>query len=58
MFEASAMVIKEKLIDGDLESALKALCETRYGEHSIIIYPNLDTFRDLHTCHKASHSKQ
>ena len=49
MFEASAMVIKEKLIDGDLESILKALCETRYGEHSIIIYPNLDTFREIYT---------
>ena len=52
------MVIKERLIDGDLESVLKALCKTRYGEHSIIIYPNLDKFRDLYPCHKALHSKQ
>jgi hypothetical protein len=43
------MVIKEKLVDGTLESILQMLCDTRYGEHNIVIYPNLETFREIYT---------
>jgi DcmR-like sensory protein len=43
------MVSKEKLVDGNLESILRLLCETRYGEHNIVIYPNLDSFKEIYT---------
>jgi hypothetical protein len=43
------MVSKEKLIDGELESILRLLCETKYGEHNIVIYPNLEAFREIYT---------
>lgn len=43
------MVNKEKLIDGNLESILGLLCETSYGEHNVVIYPNLDAFREIYT---------
>lgn len=43
-----AMVSKEKLVDGDLASILKLLTETAYGEHNILIYPDLDSFREIY----------
>lgn len=43
------MVSKEKLIDGNLESILTLLCETSYGEHNVVIYPDLDSFREIYT---------
>ena len=43
------MVSKEKLVDGNLESILRLLCGTRYGEHNVVIYPNLGTFREIYT---------
>jgi len=48
--EATSIVVsKEKLIDGNLESILRLLCETEYGEHNIVIYPNLEAFREIYT---------
>jgi hypothetical protein len=43
------LVTKEKLIDGSLTSILQLLCETQYGEHNILVYPNLDAFREIYT---------
>lgn len=43
------MVSKEKLVNGSLEYVLQLLCETRYGEHNVVIYPNLDSFREIYT---------
>lgn len=44
------MVNKEKLVDGNLSFVLHSLLyETAgYGEHSIIIYPELDSFREIY----------
>ncbi len=43
------MVSKEKLIDGNLDSILQMLCQAEYGEHNIVIYPDLDSFREIYT---------
>ena len=44
------MVSKEKLVDGNLSLILQALlCETSYGEHNIVVYPDLDSFREIYT---------
>jgi hypothetical protein len=43
------MVSKEKLVDGTIESILQLLIETRYCEHNILIYPNLNSFREIYT---------
>ncbi|SRR5579884_299977 len=43
------MVSKEKLVDGNLDSILQLLCQTGYGEHNIVIYPELDSFREVYT---------
>jgi hypothetical protein len=43
------MVSKEKLIDGNLEQILRLVCETKYGEHNVVIYPHLDSFREIYT---------
>jgi MEDS: MEthanogen/methylotroph, DcmR Sensory domain len=42
------MVNKEKLVDANLESIIQLLCECQYGEHNIVIYPNLDSFREIY----------
>jgi hypothetical protein len=43
------MVSKEKLVDANLESIIQLVCEFDYGEHSIIIYPDLSSFREIYT---------
>lgn len=43
------MVSKEKLVDGDLNYILEMLCQTTYGEHNIVIYPDIDSFREIYT---------
>lgn len=43
------MVSKEKLVDGTKESILQLLTETRYGEHNILTYPDLNSFREIYT---------
>jgi hypothetical protein len=42
------MVSKEKLVDANLESIIQLLCECQYGEHDIVIYPDLDSFREIY----------
>lgn len=42
------MVNKEKLVDANLESILELLCECQYGEHDIVIYPDLNSFREIY----------
>ena len=42
------MVNKEKLVDGNLESIIQLLCDCQYGEHDIVIYPDLDSFREIY----------
>lgn len=42
-------MVKEKLINGDTNSILELLCQTSYGEHNILIYPDLDAFREIYT---------
>jgi hypothetical protein len=43
------MVSKEKLVDANLESIIELVCECHYGEHNILIYPNLSSFREIYT---------
>ena len=43
------MVSKEKLVDANLESIIQLVCECDYGEHSIVIYPDLSSFREVYT---------
>ena len=43
------MVSKEKLVDASLESIIQLVCACEYGEHSIIIYPDLASFREIYT---------
>lgn len=43
------MVSKEKLVDGDLAYIMQLLCQTEYGEHNILIYPDLDSFREIYS---------
>ena len=43
------MVNKEKLVDGTKESILQLLAETQYGEHNVLTYPDLDSFREIYT---------
>ena len=42
------MVSKEKLVDANLESIIQLLCECQYGEHDIVIYPDLDSLREIY----------
>ena len=42
------MVNKEKLVDASLESIIELLCECQYGEHDIVIYPDLNSFREIY----------
>lgn len=43
------MVSKEKLVDANLESIVQLLCECHYGEHDVVIYPDLDSFREIYS---------
>jgi hypothetical protein len=43
------MVSREKLVDGNLASIIQMLCDTVYGEHNIVLYPSLESFREIYT---------
>jgi hypothetical protein len=42
------MVNKEKLVDANVESIIQLLCDCQYGEHDIVIYPDLGSFREIY----------
>lgn len=42
------MVNREKLVDANIESIIQLLCDCQYGEHDIIIYPGLISFREIY----------
>jgi hypothetical protein len=43
------LLVKEKLINSDINSILDLLYQTSYGEHNNLVYPDLDTFREIYT---------
>jgi hypothetical protein len=43
------MVSKEKLVDANLKSIVQLVCDCDYGEHSVVIYPDLDSFKEIYT---------
>jgi hypothetical protein len=42
------VVNKEKLVDANVESITQLLCDCQYGEHDIVIYPDLSSFREIY----------
>jgi DcmR-like sensory protein len=42
-------VVDEKLVIENPDRITQLLSESNYGEHSILVYPDLDTFREVYT---------
>ena len=44
-------MVKERLIDGTLMTVVEQLHKFEFGEHNILVYPDLDTLRELYARH-------
>jgi hypothetical protein len=42
-------LVKEKLVNDDVFAILEQLCAVEFGEHNILIYNDLDSFRDVYS---------
>ena len=42
-------MVKEKLVNDDVITILEQLCAVEFGEHSILIYQELDSFREVYS---------
>ena len=42
-------LVKEKLVIGDSNRIVQILSQSYYGEHNILVYPDLDSFREIYT---------
>lgn len=44
-------MVKEKLVNDDVFAILEQLCAMEFGEHNILIYNELDSFREIYSQH-------
>jgi hypothetical protein len=42
-------LVEEKLVNDDIIAILEQLCAVEFGEHSILIYQELDSFREVYS---------
>jgi hypothetical protein len=42
-------LVKEKLVNDDIFAILEQLCAVEFGEHNILIYSELDSFREVYS---------
>lgn len=42
-------MVKEKLVNDDVFAILEQLCAVEFGEHNILIYDELDSFREVYS---------